>query len=57
VETPCIDVCVIEPATGLCSGCGRTIAEITAWASLTADARRRIMATLPARLRALPAKD
>jgi predicted Fe-S protein YdhL (DUF1289 family) len=53
VESPCNKVCVIDAACGLCIGCGRTLAEIGGWISMTADERRRIMAELPAR-RALP---
>jgi uncharacterized protein len=49
IASPCIKVCVVDPASGLCSGCARTLAEIAAWARLEADERRRIMAELPAR--------
>jgi predicted Fe-S protein YdhL (DUF1289 family) len=54
VESPCNKVCVIDAACGLCIGCGRTLAEIGGWISMTADERRRIMAELPARRAALP---
>jgi predicted Fe-S protein YdhL (DUF1289 family) len=46
-------VCVIDPATGWCEGCGRTGAEIAAWLGLGNEARRAIMAELPARLERL----
>jgi predicted Fe-S protein YdhL (DUF1289 family) len=49
METPCINVCVIEHATGLCVGCRRTRDEISRWIELGARARRRIMAELPLR--------
>lgn len=49
MQTPCINVCVIDPETGLCAGCGRTLGEIAGWASLTDDERLRIMARLAAR--------
>lgn len=49
VESPCVKICVIHPASGLCLGCYRTIDEIAAWSSLTPEARRALMATLPAR--------
>lgn len=49
VESPCIKVCVIHPASGLCLGCYRTAAEIAAWPDLTPEARRHLMADLPAR--------
>lgn len=43
MESPCVDICVMNTETGLCEGCGRTIAEIAAWASLSSAERRRIM--------------
>lgn len=48
-ESPCVQICVIHPETGLCAGCARTAAEITAWPSMTPEARAEVMATLPAR--------
>jgi predicted Fe-S protein YdhL (DUF1289 family) len=57
IETPCIKVCVIDPASKLCRGCGRTIAEIGAWVSLQNSEREEIMAALPARLRAANLTD
>ena len=53
LDTPCIQVCVVDPATRLCTGCGRTLAEIAQWSRLDAVERRRIMAELPERLRAM----
>jgi predicted Fe-S protein YdhL (DUF1289 family) len=41
--TPCVSVCAIEPATGLCSGCGRSLEEIARWSRMTDEERRRIM--------------
>jgi predicted Fe-S protein YdhL (DUF1289 family) len=41
--SPCIRICTIEPATGLCAGCGRSLAEITQWSRMTEEERRRIM--------------
>lgn len=49
IASPCIKVCVVDPASGLCTGCGRTLAEIAAWSTLDAAERRRIMSELPAR--------
>ena len=54
IESPCNKVCVIDAAAGLCVGCGRTLAEIGGWISMTADERRRVMNELPARRAALP---
>ena len=47
--SPCIKVCTIEPVTGRCVGCARTLAEIAAWAGLSEAERVRIMLELPAR--------
>ncbi len=52
METPCINVCVIDQTTRLCAGCGRTIDEIAGWRVLPDSERRRIMAELPQRRRA-----
>ena len=31
IDSPCIKICVIQPETRLCTGCLRTIDEISAW--------------------------
>jgi predicted Fe-S protein YdhL (DUF1289 family) len=41
--SPCVRVCAIEPATGLCAGCGRSLEQIARWARMTDEERRRIM--------------
>ena len=52
VESPCIKLCVRASARrGLCLGCYRSIEEIAAWASMTPEARRAVMAELPGRAR------
>ncbi|MGI3168279.1 DUF1289 domain-containing protein [Pseudooceanicola sp. C21-150M6] len=48
-ESPCIKICVIHPEARLCTGCLRSIDEITAWGRLSPEERRSIMAELPAR--------
>ena len=50
VESPCIDICVMDGATSWCLGCGRTIDEIAKWSECGAEARATIMAELPARM-------
>ncbi len=49
IETPCVQICVMDAATGLCQGCSRTRNEIAAWSQLTSAERRRIMLELPSR--------
>ena len=34
VPSPCIQVCTMNPATGLCRGCWRTLEEIGSWSAL-----------------------
>ncbi len=46
IETPCVKVCEIDQATRLCTGCGRSLAEIAAWSTMSREERRRIMKTL-----------
>jgi predicted Fe-S protein YdhL (DUF1289 family) len=50
VASPCVHLCSIDQASGLCAGCGRTLAEIGAWMRLSGDERRAIMQALPARI-------
>ena len=52
IESPCTKVCTVDPCSGLCLGCGRTLAEIADWTALSAAERAAIMATLPRRLAA-----
>lgn len=54
-SSPCIRICVIDPASQLCEGCGRTLQEIAQWSRLSESERRAIMATLEERLSSLRA--
>jgi uncharacterized protein len=49
-ESPCVAVCLIDPKTGLCFGCGRTLPEIARWPRLDSTERRAIMAGLAQRM-------
>mgnify|MGYP001813241403 FL=1 len=49
VESPCIKVCVIHPEARLCTGCLRSINEITIWSKLSPEARRAVIKDLPTR--------
>ena len=57
VETPCVQICVIDPDDGLCVGCARTLDEIATWRSYSNDQRRTIMDALPLRVRANPSAE
>jgi uncharacterized protein len=51
ISSPCIKVCVIDAASGLCSGCGRTLDEIARWGGLSEAERLAIMRGLGERLK------
>ncbi len=49
VASPCISVCKIDEASGLCVGCLRTLDEIAAWSVLDASEKRAVIAALAIR--------
>jgi uncharacterized protein len=49
VPSPCVSICVIDPPTGLCAGCFRTLDEIAGWIDLSVEERRTLLAALPER--------
>ena len=53
IETPCIKICVVDPETQFCIGCGRTRDEIADWIGMTAEARHDVMSELPDRVASL----
>ncbi len=53
VASPCIDVCAIDPRTGWCQGCLRTIDEIAAWGVLDDAMKREVLRCLPVRRESL----
>lgn len=50
MPSPCLNLCRLDAAGAACRDCGRTLAEIAAWGTLSAAEQARIMALLPARL-------
>ena len=50
IASPCTKVCTIDPRSGLCRGCGRTLDEIAMWGTMSEAQRQHIMAELPQRL-------
>lgn len=56
ISTPCIKLCVIEPETQICIGCGRTANEIGGWLSFSETQRLDLMQILPERLKTLTAR-
>ena len=42
VPSPCISVCRMHAATGLCEGCFRTLDEIAAWSRMEEHEKRAV---------------
>ena len=53
VPSPCVSICRMSDATGLCEGCLRTIDEIAAWSVLDEEARRAVWDAIARRRAAL----
>lgn len=51
--SPCEKICVVDPASGLCRGCGRSLSEIEQWTRYSDAERDQVMAQLPQRLKAM----
>lgn len=49
IQSPCIGVCTISEASGLCMGCYRTSEEIREWWGMSTDQRKQIMVVLEQR--------
>ncbi|MEH3061539.1 MAG: DUF1289 domain-containing protein [Methylobacterium radiotolerans] len=50
ISTPCVALCRIDHASGLCCGCGRSRSEIARWTSMSEKDRLELMASLPDRI-------
>jgi len=49
LRSPCINICRIQPDTGWCEGCKRTVEEIMAWPVASDAEKRSILKRLPDR--------
>lgn len=49
VQSPCVRICVVHPEARLCTGCLRSIDEITRWSKMNNAERARIVEELPGR--------
>ena len=48
--SPCINVCRMNDATGLCEGCLRTLDEIARWSTLGEAGKRAVWASIGERV-------
>ena len=51
VPSPCISICRMDPDSGLCMGCFRTLDEIASWGRMEAVGRREIWRLIAQRLK------
>lgn len=49
IESPCVRICVVHPQARVCTGCLRSIDEITRWSKMSPEGRRAVIAALPSR--------
>lgn len=57
METPCIKICRIDPQSGLCTGCLRTLDEIAGWSGFSISRRSEILSDLGRRRIPASAED
>lgn len=49
MQSPCVNICKIDPHTEMCIGCKRYVEEIEVWSILTDENRSSIMEELKER--------
>lgn len=49
IPSPCINLCKMDTASGLCAGCFRTLDEIAAWSGLDDRRRAAVLQAIAAR--------
>lgn len=49
VQSPCIKICVVHPVERICTGCLRSIDEISAWSKMSNEERAALLELLPER--------
>ena len=42
LPSPCVGVCLMDPVSGLCEGCQRTLSEIADWA-VAPESKKRVI--------------
>ena len=42
-ESPCVDICQLNPTSGVCLGCFRTMDEISVWVDMPDDDKREVL--------------
>jgi len=52
VPSPCSSVCRMDPLSGFCEGCLRTLPEIAGWSRMDDATRRKVWRAIESRARA-----
>ena len=52
VVSPCVNICQLNPESGYCVGCMRTIDEIADWLEMTDEEKRQVLNQLEERRKA-----
>jgi uncharacterized protein len=53
MNSPCIKVCQMDPARGVCIGCCRSLDEIARWSGMSDKEQLRVLDQLPERRKRL----
>jgi uncharacterized protein len=56
ITSPCIRICSVNPRTGYCDGCYRTLPEIAKWSRFSQEERDGITAELSGRAEKIEAQ-
>ena len=43
VQSPCVEICQLDPVSGMCLGCFRTMDEIASWIELTDIEKQNVL--------------
>ena len=43
VQSPCVEICQLDPVSGMCLGCFRTMDEIASWIDLTNIEKQNVL--------------
>ena len=54
VTSPCVSVCAVDKALGMCIGCLRTLKEIGAWRTMTLAEKQATVAACAERAKTIP---
>ena len=49
LDSPCVNICIVHPQANICTGCFRSIDEISSWSNMSESERKRIIKELPNR--------